>query len=127
MTLAFPECVEPMAATLTQERFTGPEWIFERKLDGIRLLAFKDGPSCGGPLRIIAFLAPPEPVHAILDHLGLPSRPPPLSPARAPPELAFDFDQRAPEFSHEHDQTPALDAADPEPIPVFEFDQTRGT
>ena len=33
-----------MAATLTQERFTKPEWIFERKLDGIRLLAFKDGP-----------------------------------------------------------------------------------
>ena len=30
-----------MAATLTQERFTGPQWIFERKLDGIRLLAFK--------------------------------------------------------------------------------------
>ena len=33
-----------MAATLTQERFTGPEWIFERKYDGIRLLAFKNGP-----------------------------------------------------------------------------------
>ena len=32
-----------MAATLTQERFTGPEWTFERKFDGIRLLAFKDG------------------------------------------------------------------------------------
>jgi bifunctional non-homologous end joining protein LigD len=32
-----------MAATLTQERFSGPEWLFERKLDGIRLLAFKDG------------------------------------------------------------------------------------
>jgi ATP-dependent DNA ligase len=40
---AFPEWVEPMAATLTQERFTGPEWIFERKLDGIRLLAYKRG------------------------------------------------------------------------------------
>jgi bifunctional non-homologous end joining protein LigD len=39
----FPEWLEPMAATLTQERFTGPEWIFERKHDGIRLLAFKDG------------------------------------------------------------------------------------
>ena len=37
----FPDWIEPMAATLTQERFTGPEWIFERKLDGIRLLAFK--------------------------------------------------------------------------------------
>lgn len=32
-----------MAATLTQERFTGPDWTFERKFDGIRLLAFKDG------------------------------------------------------------------------------------
>ena len=40
---AFPEWVVPMAATLTQERFTGPEWIFERKFDGIRLLAFKQG------------------------------------------------------------------------------------
>lgn len=39
-----PEWIEPMAATLTQERFTGPEWTFERKLDGIRLLAFKRGP-----------------------------------------------------------------------------------
>ena len=33
-----------MAATLTQERFTGPEWTFERKLDGVRLIAFKNGP-----------------------------------------------------------------------------------
>ncbi len=32
-----------MAATLTQERFTGPEWLFERKLDGIRVLAYKRG------------------------------------------------------------------------------------
>src|SRR4026207_8979 len=39
---SFPEWLRPMAATLTQERFTGPEWIFERKFDGIRLLAFKN-------------------------------------------------------------------------------------
>lgn len=32
-----------MAATLTQERFAGPEWSFERKFDGIRLLAYKQG------------------------------------------------------------------------------------
>ena len=43
MSGTFPTWLEPMAATLTQERFTGPEWLFERKLDGIRLLAFKDG------------------------------------------------------------------------------------
>ena len=40
---AVPEWLEPMAATLTQERFNGPEWTFERKFDGIRLLAFKRG------------------------------------------------------------------------------------
>jgi bifunctional non-homologous end joining protein LigD len=45
MTASFPDWVEPMAATLTQERFAGPEWIFERKFDGIRLLAFKEGSS----------------------------------------------------------------------------------
>ena len=44
MTISLPDWVEPMAATLTQARFTGPEWIFERKFDGIRLLAFKQGP-----------------------------------------------------------------------------------
>ena len=41
--MAMPEWVVPMAATLTQERFSGPDWIFERKYDGIRLLAFKRG------------------------------------------------------------------------------------
>lgn len=44
MTDPFPDWLEPMAATLTQDRFTGPEWLFERKLDGIRILAFRNGP-----------------------------------------------------------------------------------
>jgi ATP-dependent DNA ligase len=43
MTTSMPEWLEPMAATLTQDRFSGPEWLFERKFDGIRLLAYKDG------------------------------------------------------------------------------------
>jgi bifunctional non-homologous end joining protein LigD len=38
-----PDWLEPMAATLTQDRFSGSEWLFERKFDGIRLLAFKAG------------------------------------------------------------------------------------
>src|SRR4051794_11096702 len=38
-----PGWLEPMAATLTQDRFSGPEWLFERKFDGIRLLAYKQG------------------------------------------------------------------------------------
>jgi bifunctional non-homologous end joining protein LigD len=42
-TPAFPDWLEPMAATLTQDRFSGAEWSFERKFDGIRLLAYKRG------------------------------------------------------------------------------------
>jgi bifunctional non-homologous end joining protein LigD len=37
-----------MKAVLTAERPSGPEWVFERKLDGIRCLAVKDG----GPTRL---------------------------------------------------------------------------
>ena len=40
-----PDWLEPMAATLTEERFSGPEWIFEQKFDGIRGLAFRKGGS----------------------------------------------------------------------------------
>ena len=43
MPTSFPDWVAPMAATLTQERFSGPGWIFEQKFDGIRLIAFKHG------------------------------------------------------------------------------------
>jgi ATP-dependent DNA ligase len=38
-----PDWLEPMAATLTQDRFAGSDWLFERKFDGIRLLAYKRG------------------------------------------------------------------------------------
>ncbi|MFP4250718.1 MAG: DNA ligase D [Armatimonadota bacterium] len=38
-----PEWIEPMLATLTDERFSDPEWTFERKLDGQRCLAFRRG------------------------------------------------------------------------------------
>jgi bifunctional non-homologous end joining protein LigD len=38
-----PDWVEPELATLTQDRFSDPAWLFERKLDGERCLAFWDG------------------------------------------------------------------------------------
>jgi bifunctional non-homologous end joining protein LigD len=40
--VSIPEWVEPMKAVLTEERFSDPEWVFERKLDGLRCLAFKE-------------------------------------------------------------------------------------
>ena len=38
-----PDWMGPMLATLTDRRFSDPGWIFERKLDGERCLAFRYG------------------------------------------------------------------------------------
>jgi bifunctional non-homologous end joining protein LigD len=39
---SLPAWVEPQLATLTRARFSDPAWVFERKLDGERCLAFAD-------------------------------------------------------------------------------------
>ena len=38
-----PTHAAPMKAVLTDRRFSDPSWIFERKLDGIRCVAIRDG------------------------------------------------------------------------------------
>jgi bifunctional non-homologous end joining protein LigD len=40
-----------MKAVLTDEPFDDPGWIFERKLDGVRCMAHRDG---GGPVRLLS-------------------------------------------------------------------------
>ena len=74
-------------------------------------------PECGADMRILAFLTEPEPVQAILRHLGLPTAPPLLSPARGPPKHHLGFD-REPDL--DLDQTPAFDPTEPEPVPDFD-------
>ena len=63
--------------------------------------------------RIIAFVTDPVPVRSILSHLHLPTRPPPLSSARAPPQTDLGFDQSS-----------GFDPTDAEPMPQIEFDQS---
>jgi ATP-dependent DNA ligase len=68
---AFPDWLVPMAATLTEHRFTGPEWLFERKYDGIRLLAFKHGTD----VRLYSRNRLPQHIPALADAIGrLPAR-----------------------------------------------------
>ena len=38
-----PGWTSPMLATLTDDRFSDPDWLFERKLDGERALVFRNG------------------------------------------------------------------------------------
>jgi hypothetical protein len=66
-------------------------------------------------MRILAFLTDPPVVSAILLHLDLPPKPPPLSPARGPPQSDL--------LTGLLDQTPAFDPAEPEPVPDFDFDR----
>jgi len=40
-----PDWTQPMLARLTHDHFSDPDWIFERKLDGERVLAFRNGSS----------------------------------------------------------------------------------
>jgi hypothetical protein len=62
-----------------------------------------------------------QPIDAILRNVGLPATPPPLSPARGPPQhdLGFDADP-----SFDIDQTPNSDLTEPEPVPDLDFDQS---
>ena len=48
-------------------------------------------PNCGGRRKLIAFISDGVVVRKILDHLGVPSEPPRLTPARVSEELAFDL------------------------------------
>jgi hypothetical protein len=86
--------------------------LLARIYDALPLLC----PACGADMRILAFLTDPPVVSAILLHLDLPHKPPPLSPARGPPQSDL--------LTALLDQTPTFDPAEPEPVPDFEFDQS---
>ncbi len=69
-------------------------------------------PHCGAEMKIIAFVTETPSVRAILAHIGEPTRPPAIAPARAPP--AFDD----PPVELEPDYDPLA-----QPEPAMEFDQ----
>jgi hypothetical protein len=93
----------------------------------MRILALPSATSAS-----LRFLTDPEPTSAILRHLDLPHTPPRLSPARGPPQPAFELDTdpvasvEDPLPADDFDQTPAFDPVDPEPVPDLDLDQTRG-
>ena len=69
-------------------------------------------PTCGGDIRLIAFITDPGPIRKILTHLGEPLEPPPLSPARGPPTDWGEFVQIHDDrdvFQASPDELPAID------------------
>lgn len=55
--------------------------------------ALREYLKCGEPMRIMAFVPDRPTVERILAHLGEPTQPPVVLPARSPPQLAFGFNQ----------------------------------
>ena len=41
-----PFRISPMLATLADAPLSKPNWIYEEKYDGVRILAYKEGPGC---------------------------------------------------------------------------------
>jgi len=68
-------------------------------------------PHCGGEMRIIAFITEASAIHDILGHLGEPTSPPRLMPARGPP------------LWDRQDSGPGEIDLQAQPAPDYEFDQ----
>jgi hypothetical protein len=76
-------------------------------------------PLCGGQMRLIAFITEGTQIRKILDHIGVDSEPPHISPARGPP-LWDDCDAQMHEGVHIEPADWDLAA---QPAPGFEVDQ----
>jgi hypothetical protein len=73
-------------------------------------------PLCGGQMRLIAFITEGTQIRRILDHIGVDSEPPHISPARGPPLCDAQIDDGAQIESADWDLAA-------QPAPDFEVDQ----
>jgi hypothetical protein len=80
-------------------------------------------PKCGGQMRLIAFITEGTQIRRILDHIGVDSEPPHISPARGPPLWDDCGDAQMGDGAQtEPDWAPDWDGA-AQPAPDFEVDQ----
>jgi hypothetical protein len=79
-------------------------------------------PNCGASMRLIAFLTDGPTVRHILAHIGAPTEPPRIAPARGPPDVPWD---EVPFLEQD------IQSGDPpwdpvaQPDPGYDFDQRR--
>jgi len=100
-----PKGSDAMKAVLTEERFSDPEWIFERKLDGVRCVAVRDG---GG----VTLLS--------RNDLSLNGRYPEIAAAlQSQPQRRFAVDGEVVAFDGTQTSFARLARRGQEPVPVF--------
>jgi hypothetical protein len=98
-----PHAHDPTAASPPARRPSRLPWaeLYRRVFRDDLLVC----PRCAGPVRVLAAITDPAVVAAILTHLDLPTEPPPVAPARAPPQALF--------WPDGSDPLPDLDAYEP--------------
>jgi hypothetical protein len=69
-------------------------------------------PACHGEMRILAFLTDPGVVRPILHHLRIPEHPPPVAPARGPPQTELLAHDPPSPWDTEHNPPPGGDPFD---------------
>jgi bifunctional non-homologous end joining protein LigD len=100
-----PKAADAMKAVLTDERFSDPNWIYERKLDGIRCIAIRSG----ADLRMLS-----------RNDLSLNARYPELAEAlAAEPRERFAIDGEVVAFAGRQTSFARLAQRHQKPVPVF--------
>lgn len=80
-----PPAPEVNAASQNQEPPSKARISWARLLKRVFNLDVEVCVACGGKTKIITAIEDPPVIRKILEHLGLPSKPPPILPARGPP------------------------------------------
>jgi hypothetical protein len=76
----------PVINELSETRRPQPAYLWAILMARIYEIFPLECPTCGHPMRIIAFVTEPEPVRKFLNHVGEPTQPPEIAPARGPPQ-----------------------------------------
>ena len=125
-----PDAPPPQASGTSPSRSSKWAALLARIFEVFPLIC----PTCQAPLTFIAILTDPDPITQILAHIGQPTSPPLIHPARGPPQTEFSMgpdgaksDEVAQRFSPDDlDQSPEFDSTEPEPLPQDDFDQSWG-
>jgi len=84
----------------TDDQLAKSRISWARLLKRVIEIDFETCHQCSGQMKIIAAIEDPSVIKKILEHLGLPSKPPMPWPARGPPQNGDHDFQRFPDFDN---------------------------
>jgi hypothetical protein len=90
------EPATPVASSDESDAETTPSpqrWQWAALLRRVFKIDVESCPKCEGTLKLVAMITETVALTRLLTHLGLPTSPPKVEPARLPPQMGWDFDE----------------------------------